>query len=255
MKGVILAGGTGSRLRPITRIMNKHLLPVGPYPMIYWPIKKLKEAGILDILLITNEHDLDAFKKVLGTGEELGVSLTYKIQKNAGGIAEALNLAEGFVNNEKFIVLLGDNIFQDCLTPYIQSFKKQSEGARVLLKRVHDPARYGIATLDESNKRIVSIEEKPENPSSDYCVTGIYMYGPEVFDFIKVLKPSERGELEVTDVNNSFIISNQLKYDILSGWWIDAGTPKSLYLSSHLVYCEEKLQREDGTNEEDTNKA
>ncbi|MFT4412448.1 sugar phosphate nucleotidyltransferase [Fredinandcohnia humi] len=246
MKGVILAGGTGTRLRPMTRIINKHLLPVGPYPMIYWPIKKLKEAGVEEILLITNKKDLESFELVLGSGEELGVQVSYKIQNNAGGIAEALSLAETFVKDDKFIMILGDNIFQDSLTPYIESFQKQSVGAKILLKQVNDPARFGIATLDENRKHVISIVEKPEEPLSNLCVTGIYMYGPEVFNFIKAIKPSERGELEITDVNNCYITNNQLQYDIINGWWIDAGTPESLFLSNQLVYTELKKSMEEG---------
>ncbi|MGN4427239.1 sugar phosphate nucleotidyltransferase [Bacillus cereus group sp. MYBK30-1] len=236
MKGIILAGGTGTRLRPLTRIINKHLLPVGPYPMIYWPIKKLKEAGIHDILIITNKHDLGSFITLLGLGEELGVHLTYKIQNEAGGIAEALGIAETFIKDEKFVVLLGDNIFHDSLTSYTHAFAKQTEGAMILLKRVSDPQRYGIATIDLIHHRVKSIVEKPENPMSDYCVTGIYMYGPEVFSYIKFLNPSERGELEITDVNNLYIKRNSLQFDVLRGWWIDAGTHESLHQSNQLVF-------------------
>lgn len=236
MKGVILAGGTGTRLMPLTRVINKHLLPVGPYPMIYWPIQKLKEANIDDILIITNQHDLGSFISLLGLGEELDVRLTYKIQQAAGGIAKALDIAGTFVENEKFIVLLGDNIFQDSLIPYIQSFEQQPEGARILLKRVSDPHRFGIATLDLVGNRVLSIVEKPKNPASDYCVTGIYMYGPEVFEYIKLLEPSDRGELEITDVNNFYIQMNSLQFDVLEGWWVDAGTPESLHQSSQFVF-------------------
>lgn len=236
MKGVILAGGTGTRLRPLTRIINKHLLPVGPYPMIFWPIKKLKEAGIQDILIITNQHDLGSFISLMGLGEELGVQLSYKIQNAAGGIAQALDLASAFVKNEKFVVLLGDNIFQDSLTPYIHAFENQPGGARILLKRVSDPKRFGIATLDQINNRVISIIEKPEHPTSDYCVTGIYMYGPEVFQYIQRLEPSDRGELEITDVNNFYIKNNSLQFDILKGWWIDAGTPESLHQSNQFIF-------------------
>ncbi|MFC3884156.1 sugar phosphate nucleotidyltransferase [Bacillus songklensis] len=236
MKGVILAGGTGKRLRPLTRIINKHLLPVGPYPMIYWPIQKLREAGIDDILIITNQHDLGSFISLLGLGEELGVRLTYKIQPAAGGIAEALGIASTFVKGEKFVALLGDNIFQDSLVPYIQAFEQQSEGARILLKRVSDPHRFGIATLDLAHNRILDIMEKPKNPSSDYCVTGIYMYGPEVFEYIMLLEPSNRGEFEITDVNNLYIKTNSLQFDFLKGWWIDAGTPESLHQSNQFVF-------------------
>ncbi|RFU64593.1 sugar phosphate nucleotidyltransferase [Bacillus sp. V59.32b] len=236
MKGVILAGGTGTRLRPLTHIINKHLLPVGPYPMIYWPILKLKEAGIEEILIITNKEDLSSFINLLGLGEVLDVTLTYKIQQKAGGIAEALSLAKPFAGNEKFIVLLGDNIFQESLGPFIASFENQSIGARVLLKPVTDPMRFGIAEIDKRKKIITSIVEKPEKPLSNYCVTGIYMYGSKVFEYIEKLTPSERGELEITDVNTFYIKDNSLQYDILTGWWVDAGTPHSLFQANELVY-------------------
>ncbi len=236
MKGVILAGGSGTRLRPFTRVMNKHLLPVGPFPMIYWPIQKLKESGIKDILIITNPGDIAAFFTLLGNGEGLGVTLSYMLQNQAGGIANALNLAKSFVMNEKFVVLLGDNIFEDTLTPYIEQFNEQSTGARILLKRVKNPQRFGVATLDSDSKLVTSIIEKPEHPDSDYCVTGIYMYGPEAFEYIKQLAPSARGEVEITDLNNLYIRQQTLQFSILEGWWVDAGTPRSLFQANKLVY-------------------
>ncbi|EIJ81339.1 dTDP-glucose pyrophosphorylase [Bacillus methanolicus PB1] len=237
MKGVILAGGTGSRLKPLTKFLNKHLLPVGPYPMIYWPILKLRDAGIHEILIITNQHHLSSFIELLGLGEELNVKIQYKIQINeGGGIADALMSAKDFINEDKFVVILGDNIFEDSLTPYIQSFQQQDAGARVLLKEVNDPARYGVPRLDKTNNKIISIIEKPKFPPSSYCVTGIYLYDQNVFQFIEAIKPSNRNELEITDVNNIYINNNQLQYDILKGWWIDAGTHESLYKANQCVY-------------------
>jgi glucose-1-phosphate thymidylyltransferase len=229
MKGVILAGGKGTRLEPFTRIINKHLLPVGSFPMIYWPIKKLKQAGITDILIITNKQHLSLFKEILGNGEELGVKLSYSIQsKKGGGIADALECAKSFVGY-KFIVLLGDNLFDDDLKPFIDDFQKEHQEAKVLLKEVDDPMRYGIATLDEVNKSIISINEKPKEPKSNYCVTGIYLYDKNVFELIDSLRPSVRGELEITDVNNIYIGRNGLHYDILENWWLDAGTHEALF--------------------------
>jgi glucose-1-phosphate thymidylyltransferase len=243
MKGVILAGGSGTRLKPFTKYVNKHLLPVGPYPMIYWPIQKLRDAGINEILIITNQHHLSSFIELLGQGEELNVKLQYKLQKNqGGGIADALMGAKDFINKDRFVVILGDNIFEDSLTPYVQSFQQQDTGARVLLKEVNNPHRYGVPQLDETNKKIMSIIEKPSNPPSSYCVTGIYMYDPTVFQFIEAIKPSNRNELEITDVNNLYIKDNQLQYDILQGWWIDAGTHDSLYEANKHFY-EKQVRR------------
>jgi glucose-1-phosphate thymidylyltransferase len=243
MKGVILAGGNGSRLNPFTRIVNKHLLPVGPYPMIYWPILKLRDAGINDILIITNQSQLSTFIKLLGHGEELHVKLHYRVQKNVGGgISDALKCAKSYINQEKFIVLLGDNIFEDSLTSYIDAYKKQHNGARVILKEVNDPARYGVPILDKDQNKIMSIIEKPCNPPTSYCVTGIYMYNHEVFQLIESIQPSNRDELEITDVNNLFIKKNLLEYDILNGWWIDAGTHESLYRANQYVYTKENKE-------------
>ncbi|MGG4199167.1 sugar phosphate nucleotidyltransferase [Peribacillus frigoritolerans] len=244
MKGVILAGGTGSRLLPLTNFLNKHLLPVGPYPMIYWPIIKLKDAGINEILIITNKNHLSSFIELLGLGEELDVNIQYKIQSNeGGGIADALKLAKSFINDEKFVVLLGDNIFEDSLAPFVQSFHKQKMGARVILKEVKDLTRYGVPFIDKANRKIKSIIEKPSNPPSPYCVTGIYMYDQKVFEYIDTIHPSNRNELEITDVNNLYITDDQLQYDILLGWWIDAGTHESLYQANQCVY--KNTMRED----------
>jgi glucose-1-phosphate thymidylyltransferase len=237
VKGVILAGGTGSRLKPFTNYVNKHLLPIGPYPMIYWPILKLREANINDILIITNKRHLSSFIKLLGNGEELNVSIHYKIQKNeGGGIADALTNAENFLGQGKFIVILGDNIFEDSLTSYVKAYKKQETGARVLLTEVHDPSRYGVPKIDQVKNSILSIIEKPLNPPSNYCVTGIYMYDHHVFHLIKDVHPSSREELEITDVNNLYIEKGQLEYDTLQGWWVDAGTHESLYRENQCVY-------------------
>lgn len=236
MKGIILAGGTGTRMKPLTNILNKHLLPVGHFPMIYWPIISLREAGIREIMIITNQNHMASFIELLGDGEELDVELHYRIQPNkGGGIADALLCAEGFIKQEKFVVLLGDNIFEDSLKNYVASFLKQEEGARILLKEVKDPTRYGVPQLDQDNNKIMAIFEKPSHPPSSFCVTGIYMYDQNVFNYINEILPSSRNELEITDVNNLYIKNNQLQYDILQGWWIDAGTHESLYKAFQYV--------------------
>ena len=236
MKGVILAGGSGTRLQPFTKIVNKHLLPVGPYPMLYWPIMKLKEAGVTDILIITTKKSLRHYKMIFGNGESFGVKLTYTIQPHAGGISHGLSYAKNFVNGDRFILLLGDNLFEDSLEPYIHSFMNQKSGAKVLLKKVNDPERYGIAKINEEKKIITSIVEKPTTFISPFCVTGIYMYDQAVFEYIDKLTASSRGELEITDVNNMYIANQDLSYDLLKGWWIDAGTHESLFLANQLVY-------------------
>lgn len=231
MKGVILAGGTGTRLYPLTKMINKHLLPVGRAPMICHGVEKLRNAGIEEIILVISKQSAGLYTELFGGGKEWGVHLTYKIQEEAGGIAQALSLAEPNIKrDEKFVVLLGDNLFEDSLTPYVQSFQNQGQGARVLLKKVHDPKRYGVPILEEN--KILRIEEKPAEPKSNYCVTGIYMYDTTVFNKIRTIKPSGRGELEITDVNNVYASEGQLAYDILDGWWTDAGTFQSLYQAS-----------------------
>ncbi|MDF2859445.1 MAG: spore coat protein [Neobacillus sp.] len=232
MKGIILAGGTGSRLYPLTKVTNKHLLPVGKYPMLYHAINKLKLAGILEILIVTGREHMGDVVNLLGSGYEFGVTFTYKVQDQAGGIAQALGLAESFVGNDSMIVLLGDNVFSDDISGFLQNFKAQGKGAKILLKQVQDPQRYGVAQLE--NGLIISIEEKPKQPKSDYAVTGIYMFDSEVFKIIKTLIPSNRGELEITDVNNAYIRRGELSYDILSGWWTDAGTHTSLFYANEL---------------------
>ncbi|MFD0697770.1 sugar phosphate nucleotidyltransferase [Paenibacillus sp. GCM10027628] len=233
MKGIILAGGTGTRLFPLTKVTNKHLLPVGKYPMIFYSVAKLKEAGILDILIVTGKEHMGDVVNLLGSGQELGVSFTYKVQDEAGGIAQALGLAEQFVNNDRMVVILGDNIFADRIVPFVNNFIVQKSGAKILIQKVQDPQRYGVPVL-EGNK-IVSIEEKPHKPKSQYAVTGIYMFDNSVFDIIKTLVPSGRGELEITDVNNAYISRNDLTYDILQGWWTDAGTHNSLAKANELA--------------------
>ncbi|KPV60385.1 spore coat protein [Paenibacillus sp. A3] len=233
MKGIILAGGTGSRLYPLTKVTNKHLLPVGKYPMIYHAIHKLIQADIYEILIVTGREHMGDVVNLLGSGHEFGVTFTYKVQDQAGGIAQALGLAQNFVGQDSMVVILGDNVFEDNISPYVQNFDKQSQGAKILLKEVHDPERYGVAEL--SMEKIVSIEEKPVVPKSSLAVTGIYMYDNKVFDVIKTLKPSGRGELEITDVNNAYIQNNELTYDVLQGWWTDAGTHTSLARANELA--------------------
>ncbi|OXM88402.1 sugar phosphate nucleotidyltransferase [Paenibacillus rigui] len=233
MKGIILAGGTGSRLYPLTKVTNKHLLPVGKYPMIFHAVHKLKEASIEDILIVTGKEHMGDVVNLLGSGKEMGVTFTYKVQDEAGGIAQALGLAEHFVGTDQMVVILGDNVFSHAIQNFVNNFKQQQTGAKILIQEVHDPNRYGVPELHDG--RIVSIEEKPAHAKSNYAVTGIYMYDSDVFQIIKKLKPSGRGELEITDVNNEFIRRNQLTYDILEGWWTDAGTHESLARANELA--------------------
>ncbi|MGE5329786.1 MAG: sugar phosphate nucleotidyltransferase [Deltaproteobacteria bacterium] len=233
MKGIILAGGTGSRIYPLTKVTNKHLLPVGKYPMIYHPISKLKEAGINEILIVTGLEHMGDIVNLLGSGREFGMNFTYKVQDEAGGIAQALGLAENFVGDDKCIVILGDNIFRKDITEFVESFEEQGKGAKILIKSVTNPERFGVVELD--GDKIISVEEKPKNPKSNHVVTGIYMYDSDVFDIIKTLKPSGRGELEITDVNNEYIRRGTMTYDILDGWWTDAGTFESLVRANELA--------------------
>lgn len=233
MKGIILAGGTGSRLYPLTKVTNKHLLPVGKYPMVYHAVAKLKEAGITDILIVTGKDHMGDVVNLLGSGSDMQVEFTYKVQDEAGGIAQALGLAEQFVGGDQMVVILGDNVFSDSIAPYVANFQEQERGAKILIQEVHDPQRYGVPEL--SGDRILSIEEKPANPKSSYAVTGIYMYDSRVFDIVRTLVPSGRGELEITDVNNAYISLNELTYDVLQGWWTDAGTHASLTKANELA--------------------
>lgn len=226
MKGIILAGGTGSRLYPLTSVTNKHLLPVGKYPMIFHAISKLKEADIHDILIVTGKEHMGDVVNLLGSGNGVGVDFTYKVQDEAGGIAQALGLAEHFAGKDRMIVILGDNVFSDRIGPYVQKFREQQQGAKILLHEVEDPQRFGVPEL--KGEQIVSIEEKPLRPKSRFAVTGVYMYDCNVFEIIQGLRPSARGELEITDVNNAYIRHQELTYDILQGWWTDAGTHASL---------------------------
>jgi glucose-1-phosphate thymidylyltransferase len=232
MKGVILAGGTGSRLFPLTKVTNKHLLPVYDEPMIYYPLKTLINAGIKDILIVSGKGHVGHFLELLGSGAEFGVRLSYDIQKEAGGIAQALSLAKPFVDGDSVTVILGDNIYEDNVKEHVASFKS---GARIFLKTVPDAHRFGVAELDEAKGRVIGIEEKPKSPKSNYAVTGLYIYDNSVFDIIKTLKPSGRGELEITDVNNDYVRQGTLSYSILKGYWSDAGTFESLYRASELV--------------------
>nr|BCX01305.1 MAG: glucose-1-phosphate thymidylyltransferase [Bacteroidota bacterium] len=234
LKGIVLAGGTGSRLYPLTKVTNKHLLPVGRKPMIYYPIEKLRQVGIEEILIVTGTEHMGDVVQLLGSGREFGCRFTYKVQDEPGGIAQALGLAENFVGADRMVVVLGDNIFEASLAPYAERYMRQPSGARILIKKVPDPSRYGVPELGPDG-RILSIEEKPAQPRSSYCVTGIYFYDARVFDIIRTLKPSARGELEITDVNNTYIQWGELHYDVLEGWWTDAGTFESYYLANELV--------------------
>lgn len=233
MKAIILSGGTGSRLYPLTKVTNKHLLPVGKYPMIFHPVYKLKQAGLTDILIVTGKEHMGDVVSLLGSGSEMGVSFTYKVQDEAGGIAQALSLAEQFVGEDQMVVILGDNVFADDISPYVSNFCAQQKGAKILIQQVTDPKRFGVPELQED--RIISIEEKPPQPKSNYAVTGIYMFDHTVFEIIKTLKPSARGELEITDVNNAYIKRRELTYDVLQGWWTDAGTHASLAKANELA--------------------
>ncbi|MHC4175599.1 MAG: sugar phosphate nucleotidyltransferase, partial [Planctomycetota bacterium] len=222
LKGVILAGGTGSRLMPLTKVTNKHLLPVGQKPMIYYPIEKLTSIGIEEILIVTGLEHMGDVVSLLGSGGDFDCRFTYKVQDEAGGIAQALALAEDFAHGHPLAVILGDNIFEGDLKEYADKFISQKNGARLLLKQVQNPRRFGVAEVLDG--KVISIEEKPKEPKSDYAVTGIYFYDASVFDVIRTLNPSARGELEISHVNNAYIAKGQLAYDILDGWWTDAGT-------------------------------
>lgn len=234
MKGVVLAGGLGTRMLPVTRITNKHLLPVYDEPMIYYPIRKLVQAGITDILIVTGGNNAGDFLRLLRNGKDFGLDrIHYAYQEGERGIADALRLAEQFAAKDRIVVILGDNIFEDDITPYVNSYLAQPEGAKILLKAVADAHRFGVAELDGDH--IIGIEEKPAQPRTNLAVTGIYMYDAKVFDIIKTCKPSARGELEITDVNNAYIRQGLMTFDILKGWWTDAGTFESLSRATMLV--------------------
>ena len=234
MKGVVLAGGTGSRFHPVTKVVNKHLLDVFDEPMVFFPLKQLAAAGIKEVVLVTGEG-IDQFRSLLGDGEELGLRIDYAKQEGELGIAHALAHAQPFVGDEPVVVILGDNIFQEDLEPFISSFRSEPRGAKLLLKRVarEDAKRFGVASV--GGERIVRIVEKPSEPDSDLVVTGCYMYDSKVFEIISGLEPSGRGEYEITDVNNAYIDVEQMSFDVLKGWWTDAGTPPSKLKASILV--------------------
>jgi glucose-1-phosphate thymidylyltransferase len=234
LKGIVLAGGLGKRLGPLTKITNKHLLPIYDKPMIYYPIQLLVDAGIKDILIVTGGQHAGEFLRLLGNGQEFGLKhINYTYQEGEGGIAAALGLAEHFAHESQIAVVLGDNIFERSVKAHVDAFRKQKSGARVLLKKIEDPERFGVATVKKD--KIVSIVEKPKNPESNLAVTGFYLYDTEVFNIIRTLKPSRRGELEITDVNNAYLRKNQLSYGVLDGWWSDSGTFDSLSRVNQLV--------------------
>ena len=231
MKGIILAGGTGSRLYPLTKVTNKHLLPVGDKPMIYHPIEKLLEVGIKEVLIVTGTEHMGDVVNLLGSGKDFNCRFTYKVQDEAGGIAQALGLAENFAGIDPVVVSLGDNIFEHSLQKAVSNY--DGSGAQILIQKVEDPERYGVAELE--GDKVISIEEKPKEPKSNYAVTGIYFYDTKVFECIRTLKPSGRGELEITDVNNFYIKNGLMKSSVLEGWWTDAGTPDSYKHANKLV--------------------
>ena len=234
MKGVILAGGKGTRLYPLTKVTNKHLLPVGREPMIFNPLKQMISSGITEILIVTSTEHMGDVVGLLGSGRQFGVDLTYRVQDQAGGIAQALALAEGFAAGERIVVILGDNIATQSIKLHVDAFRAQAGGARILLKRVENPTDFGIAALDE--KRILSIEEKPSEPKSDFAVIGYYMYDERVFDIIAGQEVSSRGEMEITDVNNAYIRMGEMEYSILQGDWTDAGTMESWQLANRMLF-------------------
>ncbi|MBI1952839.1 MAG: NTP transferase domain-containing protein [Candidatus Omnitrophica bacterium] len=234
MKGVILAGGLGTRMRPLTNVTNKHLLPVYDRPMIFYPLATLVEAGIRDILIVTGGNNAGDFLRLIGNGSAFGLKhVNYTYQKGEGGIAEALGLAEHFADGQRIVVILGDNILERGIGRHVESYQRQKAGAKILLKSVPDPERFGVAVF--RGKKVLAIEEKPKRPKSSCIVTGIYLYDAQVFDIIKTIRPSRRGELEITDVNNAYIRRGQMTCDFLSGWWSDCGTFDSLHKASSLV--------------------
>ena len=234
MKGIVLAGGTGSRLSPLTRVTNKHLLPIYDKPMIYYPLQTLVEAGIQDILIVTGGNNAGDFLRLLRNGKDFGLNqVSFAYQEGEGGIADALRLAEPFAAGEKICVILGDNILENSVRRAREKFDRQQEGALILLKEVRDPERFGVPVFE--GKRIVRIEEKPKVPGSPYAVIGVYFYDGTVFDRVRTLRPSGRGEFEITDVNNSFLFEEQLSYDVIDGGWTDAGTFESLWRATKMV--------------------
>lgn len=245
MKGVILAGGLGTRLYPLTTVTNKHLLPIYNQPMIYYPIRTLVDAGIREIMLVTGGNNAGDFLRLLGSGKEFGLKhIEYTYQREEGGIADALRLAEDFTDGEKIVVVLGDNIIEKPIAGFVEKFRRQKEGARILIKKVPDPERFGVVEFKDG--KILKITEKPKRPKTSYIVTGVYMYDARVFDIIKGLKPSKRGELEITDVNNTYIKWRKMYYDILSGFWTDSGTFDSLLRANNLVARKMKRLKDKG---------
>lgn len=244
LKGIVLAGGTGSRLFPLTKVTNKHLLPVGNYPMIYHPLMRMRQAGIEQVAVVTSPEHMGDVVNLLGSGRTFGLDITYRVQDKPGGIAQAMGLCENFAGGDPVLIILGDNILAEDIAAEAEAYQRQlateGGGARVLLKEVHDPERYGVPRLD--GDRIVEIIEKPSDPPSNYSVTGIYFYDSEVFNIIRTLKPSARGELEVSDVSNAYIEQGGLSYGVLSGWWGDAGTIEGWHeaneLAKDLTYVE-----------------
>ncbi len=241
MKGVIIAGGKGTRLYPLTKIINKNLLPIYNKPMIYYSIQILADAGIKDILIITGTEHSGQFISLLNSGDEFGVKLHYEVQKKPLGPANAINVARDFAQNEKIVVVFSDNIFENNIKKACENFKKQKEGAKIFLKEVSDPRRFGVAEIKE--KKVLSIEEKPKNPKSNLAVVGLYMYDKKAFDFIDKLKPSKRGEYEVTDLNNFYIKNNQMTYEMLNGHWTDAGTFDSLLAVNNWIAKKSKFNK------------
>ncbi len=242
MKGIVLAGGLGTRLSPLTQVTNKHLLPVYDKPMVYYPIQTLIQAGIRDIMIVTGGNSAGEFLRLLGNGSIFGLKdLYYTYQRGEGGIAEALSLCEHFADGGKIAVILGDNIIEDDMTIFVEKFKHQKKGARIFLKKVFDPERFGVPEI--KNGKIIRIEEKPKKPKSAFAVTGIYMYDEKVFNIVRTLKPSKRGELEISDVNNSYIKQGSMGYDLLKGFWTDAGTFDSLLNANQLVARKHKKRK------------
>ena len=233
IRGIVLAGGKGTRLGELTKVTNKHLLPVGPWPMVYHPLKKLTGAGIKDILLVSGTEHMGDFVELLGSGKDYGCRLTYKVQDEAGGIAQALGLAELFATNSRSVVILGDNIFSMPLLPMLKEANEHPDWAWIALKQVPDPGRYGVAEM--KGNQVIGIEEKPKHPKSDFAVAGIYVYPADVFQVIKTLKPSARGELEITDVNRYYLEEGRMGASFLDDYWTDAGTPESLAHANQLV--------------------
>lgn len=233
MKGIVLAGGHGTRLRPMTEVTNKHLLPIYDKPMIFYPIQTLVNGGIKEILIVTGKEHVGDFTELLGDGRRFGIDLTYKVQGEAGGIAQALGLAKHYISSDKCTVILGDNVYEENFSKQFEKFEKNGDGAHVFLKEVQDAERFGVAEI--KGDKIIGIEEKPKAPKSKYAVTGLYMYDSGVFDVIRMLKPSGRGELELSDANNHYAKQGKLGYTILKGFWSDAGTVESLFRTTLFI--------------------